>query len=193
MESSEINRINRILQGEPQLYGEIISAYKNAVFSLCYRMVYQKQEAEDLSQEVFLKVYRNLGKYNQKMKFSTWILSIARNTCIDYLRKNRGENVPLEEGIRTKEVPISAEEAYLYKEQKQEIERAISALPEEYRLLITLYHQQGQSYKEITEILNMPMSLVKNRLHRGRKMLKEQLRPIKEEGSPWTAEAVKNI
>ena len=193
MESSEINRINRILQGEPQLYGEIISAYKNAVFSLCYRMVYQKQEAEDLSQEVFLKVYRNLGKYNQKMKFSTWILSIARNTCIDYLRKNRGENVPLEEGIRTSEVPISAEEAYLYKEQKQEIERAISALPEEYRLLITLYHQQGQSYKEITEILNMPMSLVKNRLHRGRKMLKEQLRPIKEEGSPWTAEAVKNI
>jgi len=193
LESSEINRINRILQGEPQLYGEIISAYKNAVFSLCYRMVYQKQEAEDLSQEVFLKVYRNLGKYNQKMKFSTWILSIARNTCIDYLRKNRGENVPLEEGIRTKEVPISAEEAYLYKEQKQEIERAISALPEEYRLLITLYHQQGQSYKEITEILNMPMSLVKNRLHRGRKMLKEQLRPIKEEGSPWTAEAVKNI
>lgn len=193
MESSEINRIERILQGDAQLYGEIISAYKNAVFSLCYRMVYQKQEAEDLSQEIFLKAYRNLGKYNRKMKFSTWILSIARNTCIDYLRKTRAESVPLEEGIKTNEAPISAEEAYLYKEQKQEIEEAIRALPEEYRLLIILYHQQGQSYKEITEMLNLPMSLVKNRLHRGRKMLKEQLRPMKEEGSPWTAEAVKNI
>ncbi len=193
MENTEINRINRILQGDTQLYGEIISAYKNAVFSMCYRMVYQKQEAEDLSQEVFLKAYRNLGKYNPKMKFSTWILSITKNTCIDYLRKARGEDLPLEEGIKTGQAPISAEEAYLYKEQKREIEAAIRSLPEEYRLLIILYHQQGQSYKEISEILNMPMSLVKNRLHRGRKMLKEGLRPMKEEGSPWTAEAVKNI
>ena len=193
MESSEINRINRILQGDTQLYGEIISAYKSAVFSLCYRMVYQKQEAEDLSQEIFIKAYRNLDKYNPKMKFSTWILSISRNTCIDYLRKKRVENLPLEEGIKTGEGPLSAEEAYLYKEQKLEIEQAIGSLPEEYRLLIILYHQQGQSYKEIAEILNMPMSLVKNRLHRGRKMLKEKLRPIKKEGSPWTAESVKNI
>jgi len=193
LENSEANKINRILQGDTQLYGEIISAYKNAVFSLCYRMVYQRQEAEDLSQEVFLKAYQNLDKYNQKMKFSTWILSIGRNTCIDYLRKKRGESVPLEEGIKAGEPPISAEDAYLYKEQKREIEQAIQSLPEEYRMLIILYHQQGQSYKEIAEILHMPMSLVKNRLHRGRKMLKEELSTIIKEGSPWTAEAVKNI
>lgn len=193
MESSEINKINRIIKGETQLYGEIISAYKNAVFSLCYRMVYQRQEAEDLSQEIFIKAYGNLSKYNQKMKFSTWILSIAKNTCIDYLRKKRLESVPLEEGYQTGTAPLSAEDAYLYKEQQWEIEEAIASLPEDYRILIILYHQQGQSYKEIAEILNLPMSLVKNRMHRGRKMLKEQLGPMKKEGSPWTAEAVKNI
>ncbi len=193
MEGWEQNRIDRILQGDADLYGEIISAYKKAVFSMCYRMVYQHQEAEDLSQEVFLKAYRNLGKYNREMKFSTWILSITKNTCIDYLRKTRVEGVPLEEGLHSREAPISAEEAYLYQEQKREIERAIAALPEEYRLLIILYHQQGQSYKEIARMENLPMSLVKNRLYRGRKMLKEKLDSVKKEGSPWTAEAVKNI
>jgi len=193
LEGWEKNIIDRILQGDAHLYGEIINAYKSAVFSMCYRMVYQRQEAEDLSQEVFLKAYRSLGKYNREMKFSTWILSITRNTCIDYLRKARGDRVPLEEGIKTREVPISAEEAYLYKEQKREIEEAIRSLPEEYRLLILLYHQQGLSYKEIANVENLPMSLVKNRLHRGRKMLKEKLGPVKKEGSPWTAEAVKNI
>jgi RNA polymerase sigma-70 factor, ECF subfamily len=193
LEGWEKDVVNRILQGDAHSYEEIITAYKNAVFSLCYRMVYQKQEAEDLSQEVFLKAYRSLGKYDRGMKFSTWILTIARNTCIDYLRRRKEKNLPLEEGLKAGEAPISAEEAYLYKEQQREIEAAIERLPGEYRLLIILYHQQSRSYKEIAAILDLPMTIVKNRLYRGRKMLKEELDPIRKEGSPWTAEAVKNI
>ncbi len=190
MHQTDIEIVKEVLQGRSEAFRELVSRYKRAVYSLCYRMVQNNEEAEDLSQEVFIKVYQYLEKYDESYKFSTWILKIATNTTIDYLRKKRVDTVPLEEGIESKQEMASAESIYFHQSNKELIEKMIKELPEEYRLLIMLYHQQGLSYKEIAENVNIPMSKVKNRLHRARNILKEQLKSIKEEETQWTAKQV---
>jgi len=177
--------IQQILQGNSELFREIVGRYKKAVYSLCYRMLKNNEEAEDLSQEVFIKTYNYLGKYDPSYKFSTWILKIATNTTIDYLRKKKVETLPLEEEIATKQEGVSAEAVYFHHHNKDLIQEAINQLPTDYRTLIVLYHQYGLSYKEIADSVNLPMSKVKNRLHRGRSLLKEKLSSIKEEGAQW--------
>ncbi len=190
MHQTDIEIVKEVLQGRSEAFRELVSRYKRAVYSLCYRMVQNNEEAEDLSQEVFIKVYQYLGKYDEDYKFSTWILKIATNTSIDYLRKKKVDTVPLEEGIESKQEMASAESIYFHQSNKALIEKMIKELPEEYRLLIILYHQQGLSYKEIADNVNIPMSKVKNRLHRARNILKEQLKSIKEEETQWTAKQV---
>lgn len=187
MNGTDWDIIQQIIQGDSQAFREIVERYKNAVFALCYRMVQNREEAEDLSQEVFVKAYNSLTKYNPEYKFSTWILRIATNTTIDYLRKNRIQTLPLEEEIKTKHETVSAEETFFEQNKQRKIEKAIGELPEEYRSLILLYHYHGLSYKEMAENMNLPMSKVKNRLHRGRHLLKESLKDIREEEMQWTA------
>lgn len=187
---SDWDVIQRILAGESELFSEILNRYKKAVYSLCYRMIKSQEEAEDLSQEVFIKVYQYLKKYDPQYKFSTWILKIATNTTIDYLRKKKIDTLPLEEEIESKQESASAEVVYFHRYNKLLIEKAINGLPEDYRILIILYHQHGLSYQEIADSVKLPMSKVKNRLHRGRSLLKEQLINIKGEGTQWTAKQV---
>lgn len=187
---SDWDVIQQILKGESQCYSEIVSRYKGAIYSLCYRMTQNKQEAEDLSQETFIKAYQNLKKYNPKYKFSSWILKIATNTTIDHLRKRRPETLLLEEEIQSKQEGASAEVVFFHHQNKKLIEEAIQKLPADYRILVILYHHHGLSYQDIADILKLPMSKVKNRLHRGRNLLKEQLKGIKEEGAQWTARQV---
>lgn len=179
--------VQEITSGNSQLFREIITRYKKAVYSLCFRMTNNHEEAEDLSQEVFIKTYHNLRKYDSNYKFSTWILKIATNTSIDYIRKKKVETIPLEEEIESKHESASAELVYLHQQNKNYIEKAINELPTDYRTLIILYHQCGLSYKEIAENTNLPMSKVKNRIHKGRSLLKDKLKEIKEEGAQWTA------
>ncbi|MBM7615423.1 RNA polymerase sigma factor [Alkaliphilus hydrothermalis] len=182
--------IQLIVQGNSELFRELVGRYKKAVYSLCYRMLKNHEEAEDLSQEAFIKTYNYLGKYDPSYKFSTWILKIATNTTIDYLRKKKVETLPLEEEIATKQEGASAEAVYFHHHNKDLIQEAINQLPADYRTLIVLYHQYGLSYKEIADSVNLPMTKVKNRLHRGRSLLKEKLINIKEEGAQWTAKQV---
>lgn len=190
MHQTDIEIVREVLKGRSEAFRELVARYKKAVYSLCYRMAHNHEEAEDLSQEVFIKVYQNLDKYDQSYKLSTWILKIATNTTIDYLRKKKLDTIPLEEDIESKQDIASAESIFFHQANKKVIEEMIQGLPEEYRLLIILYHQQGLSYKEIAEACNIPMSKVKNRLHRARNILKDELRTIKEEEGQWTAKQV---
>ncbi|SFH71476.1 RNA polymerase sigma-70 factor, ECF subfamily [Tindallia magadiensis] len=177
--------VKKILQGETVFFEELVSRYRKPVFSICYRMVRQREESEDLAQEVFVKAYRHLNQYNPERKFSSWILKIATNTTIDALRKKRLETIPLEEEIETHREDASAEKTFLQQEARQEIEIAIDRLPQDYRIVVLLYHQQGKSYQDIAEILDIPLSMVKNRLFRARKILKTELKKLKEE-MIWT-------
>lgn len=190
MHETDYEIVERILKGDSNAFSEIVNRYKKAVFSLCYRMIHNQEEAEDLAQEVFIKAYNYLNKYNPEYKFSTWILKIATNTTIDFIRKKKVETLPLDEEISTKQEGASAETIFFHHQNKKSIEDAIKALPIEYRALIVLFHQNGLSYNEISDHLNIPLSKVKNRLHRARNILKESLKNVKKEESQWTARQV---
>lgn len=189
MPLTDAQLVTMILQGDASSFQELVSRYQKPVFGICYRMMRQREEAEDLSQEVFIKAYRYLGQYNHEHKFASWILKIATNTCIDAIRKKRVETLPLDEEIKTNQEDVSAEKAFLQEEAHREIEAAIGSLPPDYRMVVLLYHHHGQSYQQIADQLEIPMSMVKNRLFRARKMLKESLKKLKEE-TLWTAEQV---
>ena len=188
MALSDVQLIEKIIQCETYFFEELVTRYRKPVFSICYRMVRQREEAEDLAQEVFVKAYRYLKQYNPEHKFSSWILKIATNTSIDALRKKKLDTMPLEEEIETHREDMSAEKAFLQEEARQEIESAIGRLPQEHRIVVLLYYQQGKSYQEIADILDIPLSMVKNRLFRARKTLKAELENLKEE-MLWTAKS----
>jgi RNA polymerase sigma-70 factor (ECF subfamily) len=143
-------------------------------------MLNDRDEAEDAAQEVFIKIYRNLRTYNGQSKFSTWALKIASNTCIDFIRKRKFQTVPIEDYDFSDEE--SPEKKYLSSETKEEAMKAIQSLPEKYRIMIVYYHFMNLSYQEISNMLNEPMTIVKNRLYRARIMLRQIL--YEREGIP---------
>ena len=149
------------------------------------RMVGSREDALDLTQEIFLKVFGALDRYNPEFKFSTWLFRIAGNAAIDHLRKRRPKTVPLEipdpesrSGVSAVEHESSGLDPYAELrnvERGKAISRAIADLPFEFRELITLRHFGGLSYEEIAQLKNMPLGTVKNKLFRARVVLKERL------------------
>lgn len=174
--------VKRCINGDKELFAELVSRYKNLVYSVILRMVTDNEEANDLAQEVFIKVYKNLDKYYPEYKFSTWIMKITTNHVIDYRRKKKQDTVSFDEVDYELCGGVSPEEEYIKKEQNNGLNRLVGELPEMYKLPIVLYHQQGLSYQEIAEAIGEPLSKVKNRIFRGRKMLKKSLIEMKEGG-----------
>jgi len=169
------------VEGDKASFGELAARYKNLIYSVVLRMVSDKEEANDLAQEVFIKMYRNIERYRPEYKFSTWTIRIATNHVIDYRRKKKHEVVHIDdvaEGLYADggETP---EDAYIADEQSRLLRDLVADLPDIYRIPIVLYHDQGLSYQEISEITQEPLSKVKNRIFRGRKLLKENLVSLK--------------
>ena len=175
--------IQACLAGNRDIFEELVKRYKNLVYSVILRMVNDREEANDLAQDVFIKVYKNLDKYYPEYKFSTWVIRIATNHVIDYRRKKRQETVPIEEVEFSLSAEESPETAYIRREQREELKKIVGDLPDMYKIPIVLYHEQGLSYQEISEIINEPLSKVKNRIFRGRRMLKESLISFEKNGS----------
>ena len=165
--------IEKCLDGNDDAFAELVTRYKNLVYSVIYRIVNHPQEAEDLSQEVFLKVYRKLRQYSTEYKFSTWIVRIAVNQVIDHRRKKKQDTVSVEELIVEPSMEETPEATYMNKEKRLELNQMIESLPEIYKMPIVLFHQEGLSYQEIADALHLPLTKVKNRIFRGRKMLKD--------------------
>lgn len=155
----------------------LIEKFKNLVWHLVLRMVDQPEDAEDLCQEVFYRVFRDIGKFRGESKLSTWIGAIAYNISITYLRK-KGKNImvsvddylPLASG---KPAVESADEALDKSSMKKIIHRIIDSLPVRYRTVITLFYLEELSYKEIEEITGMPDGTIKSYLNRGRQAIRE--------------------
>ncbi|WP_058486311.1 RNA polymerase sigma factor [Defluviitalea phaphyphila] len=173
MEDYEI--VQRCLNGEKEMFEELISRYKNLVYSIILRMVSDSEEANDLAQEVFIKIYKNLDKYNPKYKFSTWVMKITTNLVIDARRKQKQSPIYIEDMLHETSTNESPEEGYLRQERSKEVRDALNTLPDMYKIPIILFHQQGLSYQEIANVINEPLSKVKNRIFRARKMLKNYL------------------
>jgi len=177
--------VARILQGEEGLFGELVARYQGRVVSHLIRVVGRREEALDLAQEVFLKVFQALSRFNSAYRFSTWIFRIASNAGIDFLRKRRIKTVSLDAppaGAEEEEGPrqvASAEpdphNVLRNLERRSRIDAEIAALPPEFRELISLRHFAGLSYEEIAETKKLPLGTVKNKLFRARAVLRERL------------------
>ena len=174
--------------GRQRAFRELLHRYERPVFSLIYRMVRDRSLAEDLSQEAFIRAFNAISSYNPGYKFSSWMFKIAHNLTIDHLRKKRIDTISLhgsphalteEAQARTRPIVESADErpdAYVENlELGSQIEAAIGKLRPEYRTVTLLRHVEGYSYKEIAEIMELPLGTVKTYIHRARLELKEAL------------------
>ena len=176
--------VERILGGERDLFTLLMSRYQKRVVNYVYRITHRYEEAHDLTQEIFVKVYLALDRYDPKYQFSTWLFRIAQNSSIDALRKKSVTEVPL---VRpTEEEPsgkerefaddgITPERALKNKQLGAAIDQAVESLPTDYRELIQLRHFAELSYEEIASMKKLPLGTVKNKLFRARNLLKEAL------------------
>ena len=180
-------------EGREAAYQELIRRYERPVFALVYRMVRDRETAEDLAQETFIKVLNAIGTYRPEFKFSSWVFKIANNTAIDHLRRKELDTLSLEgsphattpEGVEATalqvgsgdESPLETVEAI---ELGGEIERAIAQLRPEYRSCILLRHVEGRAYEEIAEMLDLPLGTVKTYIHRARHELRLALQHLRE-------------
>lgn len=172
--------IDRILSGDKEAFRSLIDGYQRLVGHIVFRMLPGSEEREDVCQEVFIKVYRNLSGFKFKSKLSTWIAKITRNTCINYLEKKRIphyddfilENETIEDfpGGENKPDEI-AEQRNISTILQYELDK----LPLRYRTVLTLYHLDEMNYAEIAEIMELPEGTVKSHLFRGRKYLRERV------------------
>jgi RNA polymerase sigma-70 factor (ECF subfamily) len=180
-------------EGQERAYRELIRRYERPVFSLIYRMVRDRELAEDLAQETFVKALNAIDSYRPEYKFSSWIFKIANNAAIDHLRRRELDTLSLE-GARDATTPDRAEATALQIKDRGEspleemesrelgsaIERAIGTLRPEYRSCILLRHVEDRSYEEIAEIMNLPLGTVKTYIHRARTELKDALGDLRE-------------
>ena len=179
-------------QGREAAFRELVRRYERPVFSLVYRMVRDRELAEDLSQETFIKVLNHIDRYRPEFKLSSWLFKIANNVAIDHLRRRRLNTVSVDgsphaasaaEAEATAFDLVSRGESALEELESRElgssIERAIARLRPEYRSCILLRHVEGRSYEEIAATLDLPLGTVKTYIHRARHELRRELEHLK--------------
>ena len=176
--------ITKILKGDTKSFAVLVDRYKDLVFTLALRMLKNREEAEEVSQDVFIKVYKSLSKFKGDSKFSTWIYRITYNSCLDTLKKYKQEYqmIPIDDYTEHQVMIIdNAFDALVEKEQKQAIEDCLHRLPSKDSFLLTLYYFEEQSLDEISKILGLTANNAKVKLFRSRKkltsILKERLEP----------------
>ena len=179
-------------QGREPAYRELLRRYERPVFSLIFRMVRDRETAEDLAQETFIKVLNHIDRYRPEFKLSSWLFKIANNVAIDHLRKRTVDTISIDGSphaatraeIEATSFDVesrgeSALEEVESRELGSAIERAITRLRPEYRSCIMLRHVEGRSYEEIAAMLDLPLGTVKTYIHRARKELRDALEHLR--------------
>lgn len=185
MDFVEKRLTQRAKRGDREAFAELIEIYKDKIFQLAYRMVGNRQDAEDIAQETFLRVYANLHSYDDSYKFSTWIYRIATNLCIDRGRKKRpdfslDEETELGQGMdwysRLSSSEKTPEDKVVTQELQETVQGALSQLQPKYRSIMILRYIEDLSLQEISDIVKLPITTIKTRIHRGREALRSKLR-----------------
>jgi RNA polymerase sigma-70 factor (ECF subfamily) len=182
----------RVKQGDTAAFTELVEKYKQPVMNLVHRTLRDQTEAEDLAQNVFVQVYKSAARYKSTAKFSTWLFTIARNLCLNEIRRrSRHPAESLDATHPDEEQPViqiedkktaAPTEKILESELAQKIDEALADLPENQRTAILLCRQEELSYEEIAAILGTSLSATKSLIHRGRETLKEKLKPYLKSG-----------
>ena len=180
MEEQEL--IRKAQEGQSDAFNTLVEKYQRKMFHLAYSMTRNRESADDLTQDVFLKAYSSLKNFRAESGFGTWLYRIAVNTVKDHLRKEgRKRALPFDESIQDSSLS-SQEDTILKREQEREdaskrrlLHRAVETLPEKYRVILTLRDIQGIPYSDIADILRISPGTVDSRLFRARKLLKKQM------------------
>ena len=191
----EFDLVRKILEGDQRKFEQIIKLHERLVTHIVFRMVSEDIDREEICQEVFIKVYQNLAGFNFNAKLSTWIAKIAHNHCINYLRKHKlnllddmgqpddSTEIQFTESLHTKSSSPDSDSEQ--KDRSEIIKKEIEKLPEKYKIILTLYHIDELSYKDIGHVVDMPEGTVKSYLFRARKMLRESLLKIYQGEEIW--------
>ncbi len=171
--------INRVLKGDQSAFGSLIDKYKNYVFTLILRFTDNREDAEELAQDVFIKAYRSLADFRGDSKFSTWLFTITRTTCLSFLRKKKLDTISLDNErtglqVENRESGFSANGI----EQKSRhfmLNQAINMLSQDDAQVLNLFYKGDQSLEEIGRIMRLDPNTVKVKLHRARQRLKDKM------------------
>jgi RNA polymerase sigma-70 factor (ECF subfamily) len=181
MEENEL--VRRSIEGDEEAFGALVKKYKTKVFNMAFSFTKDREAADDLAQEIFIKAYYALGKFKFKSGFGTWLYRIAVNHLKDHLRKQKKERHISFDDVHhetrlSEDVSDRKEEAREKERRIRFLHQALQSLPQKYRIILTLRDVQGHSYEEIANILNLSPGTVDSRLHRARKMLREKIAPF---------------
>lgn len=165
-------------KGDKVAFGHLVEAYQTPVYNLAYRMLNNSGEAEEAAQEAFIRAFTRLESYNSAHKFSTWLLSITSNYCIDQLRKRRALLLSIDEPLPPhpalqSEGTKGPEAQMMNSEQQEMVQTLLAELPPDYRQAVVLRYWNELSYEEIAEIMETTVSAIKSRLFRARRQLAE--------------------
>ena len=166
--------IENVLTGDADAFGTVIKNTEGLVAQIVYKMIDNREDRRDIAQDVYLKAYKNLSSFRSASKLSTWIASIAYNTCLNHLEKKKlllVDNIDFTEKLAGNNTVFALDQ----KESSEIVSAAIEKLPPVLKTLITLYHNEDLSYAEIQQITNLPEGTIKSYLFRARKALKENL------------------
>jgi len=172
--NEDIILIDAIKNGDTRAYAQLVDRYKDLVYTLALRMLKHKEEAEEVAQDTFIKVFKSLDKFKGDSKFSTWIYRVAYNTCLDNIKKNKKHlnNVAIDEYTFNKLDTIdNALDNIINEEKRTLIKACINKLPEDSSALLTLFYFEELSLEEISKIINVEANTVKVKLFRARKKL----------------------
>lgn len=175
MESrSDKQLVQQILDGDREAFTFLVERYGKQIYSLTYRLTNDPQEAQDLGQEAFVRIYQMLDRYDPGRPFFSWMYKVAVNQCYSVLRRRREEHTPLEEVehlVSDREGPGQPEQYVQTRENQRTVQEALARLPEPYRMPLVLRYLEEMSYREISQALEISESAVESRIHRGKKMI----------------------
>ena len=187
MERDDLQIVELAQQGDRDAFRELVERYQRKVYSICYGMLKNPDDSLDVSQEVFIKVYRNIEKFNQQSSFYTWLYRITVNMCIDHIRKNKRVKVVEYDDAISREASggddfllpsklgLHPDKVYGRKELREKMLEALESLGEKHRTILILREIDGLSYEEIADVLNISKGTVMSRLFHARKYFQEAI------------------
>jgi RNA polymerase sigma-70 factor (ECF subfamily) len=176
--------IRRCLTGDERAYRELVQRFQRPVYSVAFRMVRSAEDAEDITQETFVRVFRSLARYDQTRSFEAWLFTITTRLGIDLMRRRKVRPISLnredpetgeDQTVDVVDPGLKPDETAAHAEEERQTQDLIDSLPPHYRIVVMLRHQQDLSYEEIAETLALPLGTVKARIHRARALLKNRI------------------
>lgn len=172
----------RLKSGDKRAFEKLFTDYKNMIYTIVNRMVYNKNKVDDLVADIFVKVYQNIQRFDERSKLSTWMYRVAYNHCLDHIRKAKRDPLesyePLDSKFDLSSNSLDPEKTVLKGEREQVLYALVDSMPERYRMVLNFYYFEGISYNDISEIMGIPIGTVKTYLFRAKEYLREKMKKM---------------